>query len=376
MLRRGNGKIVLTDDFTPLCLLASPATSHEVVNKGVYIGIDLDSGSELYWDMLSSPSPHAIVIGPTGSGKTITLLTLAQRIARTYNASILVIDIKGEYRALLDGLVDRVFVFNPLSKPIDICNQTLINILIELLQAMLHLNESSRRFLAEVLKISCSSSSLTNTLRSIPVNNVDELGKALEIIQLLFESREGVELFTLLRETLKPRSALIIELGTSIHYDYAAIIPLLFISVMLTPQVLSTILNYSDIKLVLVLDEAWLYVPYTTRDIVTKVLRLARSYGISMLMATQSLGDLDEYKDLILSNCGLFIALASNAKSYWIELAKYLNLSSRLVNRALELQERGEGVVLLAPSKTPRFVYIDPLSREELEALVKKMLRK
>ena len=304
------------------------------------------------------------------------MLTLAQRIARAYNASILVIDVKGEYKSLLKDLLDKVSVFNPLSKPIDVCNQTLINILVELLQAVLHLNESSRRLLTEVLRISCNSSSLTSILRSVPVNNVDELGRALEIIQLLFESREGVDLFAMLRETLKPRTALIVELGISARYDYVTIIPLFFISIVLTPQTLSTIFNYSDIKLVLVLDEAWLYVPHTTHSIITKVLRLARSYGVSMLMATQSLGDLGEYKDLILSNCGLLIALASNTKSYWIELAKYLNLSPRLINRALELQEKGEGVALLAPSKTPRFVYIDPLSHEELESIARKISRR
>jgi len=374
-LHRNDGKIALTDDLTPLCLLAAPTTSHEIVGEGIYIGIDLDSGSELYWNMLNSPSPHAIVIGPTGSGKTITLMTLAQRIAKTYNASILVIDVKGEYKILLKGLVDRVSVFNPLSKPIDICNRTLMNILVELLQAILHLNEGSRRFLAEVIKTSCNSSSLASTLRSIPVSNIDELGKALEILQLFFESREGVDLFTMLKETLKPRSALVIELGTPVHYDYVAIIPLFFISATLTPQALSTIFNHSTIKLVLVLDEAWLYIPHTTRSIITKVLRLARSYGVSILMATQSLEDLGEYKDLILSNCGLLIALASNVKSYWMELAKYLNLSPKLINRALELQEKGEGVALLAPSKTPRFVYVDPLSSEELELLVKKLHR-
>ena len=304
------------------------------------------------------------------------MLTLAQRIAKVHNASILVIDVKGEYKSMLRDLLDRVTVFNPLSKPIDICSQTLITTLVELLQTVLHLNESSRKLLAEILRTSCSSSSLTNILKSIPVSNVDELGKALEIIQLLFESREGIDLFTLLRETLKPRTALIVELEASTHYDYAAIIPLFFISIMLTPQTLSTILNYSDIKLVLVLDEAWLYVPHTTHSTITRVLRLARSYGISMLMATQSLGDLSEYRDLLLSNCGLLIALASNVKSYWIELAKYLNLSPRLINRALELQEKGEGVALLAPSKTPRFVYIDPLSHEELRSVVEKILKR
>ncbi len=345
----------------------------------MYIGIDLDTGSRLYWDLHSSRSPHALVVGPTGSGKSVTLATIARRISAAYDAAILVLDLKGEYRSLLAHTIRRVANLNPLSTPIRICSQgsrNIIEALVDTLSSILSLTEGGRRLISEILSACCTACKPINeVLKNVPIYELGETAKALEALSLFFDSCQGLDMTTIAKEFLQPKNALILDLEELSHYDYALIAPLLLTVLTTVPRLLGPA-ELNEIRLAIVLDEAWSYLPYATQNTITKLLRLARSYGISLLMATQSIDDLSSHAELAVSNSGLLIALASSYRSYWTQLARYLNLNPKLLNRALELQERGEGVALIAPSRTPRFIYVDPLDEEELRTLLREIGKK
>ncbi len=235
------------------------------------------------------------------------------------------------------------------------------------------LNEGSRRLISEVLSTCCTTCRpISEILKNIPTYELGETAKALEALSLFFDSCQGLDMATMARELLQPKKALILDLEELSHYDYTLIAPLFFTVLTTIPRLLDQV-ELNEVRLAIVLDEAWSYLPYATQNTITKLLRLARSYGTSLLMATQNVDDLGSHAELVVSNSGLLIALASSYRSYWTQLARYLNLNPKLLSRALELQERGEGVALIAPSRTPRFMYVDPLDEEELYALLKEI---
>uniref|UniRef100_A0A7C5UTC8 ATP-binding protein n=1 Tax=Ignisphaera aggregans TaxID=334771 RepID=A0A7C5UTC8_9CREN len=46
----------------------------------IYLGIDLDFGSKVYWNPTSAINSHLFIVGPSGSGKSVALSTISYRI--------------------------------------------------------------------------------------------------------------------------------------------------------------------------------------------------------------------------------------------------------------------------------------------------------
>ena len=60
-------------------------------------GDGIHLGGDCYWDPMTLPNPHVVVIGASGSGKTQTLKALAYEIPRRYpNCQIVIVDFHGD----------------------------------------------------------------------------------------------------------------------------------------------------------------------------------------------------------------------------------------------------------------------------------------
>ena len=76
------------------------AQSDEVV---IDVGRD-EYGSEVKIGLNTVPSPHALIVGPTGSGKSWSTVSLMIRAITRYGVRVLIIDPQGEYPSYLKSL--------------------------------------------------------------------------------------------------------------------------------------------------------------------------------------------------------------------------------------------------------------------------------
>jgi hypothetical protein len=76
------------------------AQGDEVV---VDVGRD-EYGSEVKIGLNTAPSPHALIVGPTGSGKSWSTVSLMIRAVTKYGVRVLIIDPQGEYPGYLKAL--------------------------------------------------------------------------------------------------------------------------------------------------------------------------------------------------------------------------------------------------------------------------------
>jgi hypothetical protein len=76
------------------------AQSDEVV---IDVGRD-EYGSEVKIGLNTAPSPHALIVGPTGSGKSWSTVSLMIRAVTKYGVRVLIIDPQGEYPGYLKSL--------------------------------------------------------------------------------------------------------------------------------------------------------------------------------------------------------------------------------------------------------------------------------
>ncbi|MDW8010697.1 MAG: DUF87 domain-containing protein, partial [Sulfolobales archaeon] len=89
---------VLLFTFTPLLGKAK----FTLRSSGVKLGVDLESGEEVYWNLNESASPHVLVVGPSGMGKTTLLAELSLSLSRL-GIGVLVVDPKNEYRRIFES---------------------------------------------------------------------------------------------------------------------------------------------------------------------------------------------------------------------------------------------------------------------------------
>ena len=327
------------------------------------MGIDLDSGNSVYWDLNEAFAPHALVIGPSGSGKTLTLSILAYRMLKSFNTTIVVFDIKDEYKDRLSkDLNIDVMDIDPFKNPLPICicneyNPVKMNRFSHTISKIYGLSEGSRKILLDLLESSCRyCTPLERIVNSIEIqeknlilalNDIIQTFAIYDTIPSIFHraNRASATIINLKRVFLQSKelsSTIIIYILTNILYN-------------VEPR-----RTHIPSKAI-ILDEIWHTIPYISSDLISMLSRYARSFGISLLMASQSIDDLQPYIDTIVGNCSLFIALASHSYSYWHKVSRYLNLSSKLIEKALELKEKGEGVARIVPKRKPYFIYIDPI---------------
>lgn len=328
--------------------------------EGIYVGIDIDFGSKVYWNPSSTITSHVFIVGPSGSGKSVTLSAISYRVIEKFKPLLTIFDVKNEYRYLFKIFNLNINEFSPLKTPLPLCFcddnkvgvERNVNAFLKALSKVYGISPSLRRALYENIKYICS--------RCEPIEHlydVAEDSEALNDAMKVFEVYPSKE--------LDPMKGLLS--GYSIINLREAFLNSTALSSFLIYYIIDNILkshklSFSNVpQRVIVLDELWHIAPYIMDDLIQILTRYSRGYGVSLFMATQNIDDVEPYTDVITTSSALLLAMASPTHGYWGKVARYLNLSRKGIDRAVELNNQGECVMRMYPYEDPMFIYVDPL---------------
>ncbi len=336
-------------------------------SSGILLGTNLITKEKVYWNLEKSLSPHVLVIGPTGSGKTEFLTTLAKRLHDTYGVKAIILDVKGEYSNRLArrgikfklarlgenaGLgLREIAIRLPKESRVGIITELLVN-------AFLLFNEK------EVV------SSLYHALDSVLSDYLvheDWLKEAIDYVTAFEDGYLCYKVSTILNyitpfESSEPLLNLIASLADDalvIDLSYAVGVSSALASLTAGSVIKSlelTILSPSRLKnslipkIALIFDEGWIYLK--KNDLVINLIRLGRGYGALVALATQDINDIIELGYGLLDNVGLFIVLASPDRSYWNKVSQVLRIRRDIEQYSL-LLGKGEGIVRISPDPRP-----------------------
>ncbi len=358
--------------FTLVPFLISSATQYLLRYKGVYLGRNIDTNELVYWDLKSSMSPHVLVIGPTGSGKTEFLSLLIFRIVDTYGVPAVVFDVKGEYSERLSkwgcrfyeyvignnaglgigklltyvprkfranwltDVLSTVFTYEPLSKEVTSAFYRAANEVLNSISSISDFNEVLNQILSYV-------SSFEDPYVSYRIAKVVKLISSLDqgpsIIDSVLSRGNCVYVINLTD---------VLSLGI----NYVSLVSNILIKTM--EIYLSRIgkpARIPNLTLLLVFDEGWALL--RPSNAVSEIIRLGRSYGVVTALASQRISDVASKDPSIISNIGLLVAMPSPDREYWQELSDYMSLHDELIKRFSTTLSRGETVIRISPDPRP-----------------------
>jgi len=330
--------------------------------SGILLGRNLFTNAPVFWDLEETPSPHTIVVGPTGSGKTEFLVNLIKKILHSYSSNTLIIDVKGEYKNrlmrrgvksinntlgknmclsfrnlgdLFPADLRSSIITEEIATNLKIKDAELIGILYDLINSAL--NDRDSDFLKRIAE---EIALYENTYWTFQLK---EIIKKLRMISS--ECKNELVSTTINFLTNKQKNPTIIDLSLAYSIDP----PLVSLAVsVLFKALLSVVRNASAALRAgwkhLVLDEGWLFTK-ELNNVVSALLRLGRSYKISVSIATQDLDDLNTLGLSAISNTGLLVAMPTPERKYWKELGAYMRINEDEITFYTSLLGRGECVV-------------------------------
>jgi len=345
----------------------------DLISYGIYIGKDKELNTPIFWNIYESLNPHALIVGPTGSGKTELLLALALRIHNIYNVPVVFIDVKGD---ILSRLRNREFNFKVIRPGYDplgllypfhvLPKQRALQLADAITQCWyIGHNHKTLSLLYEVLKLSfelCpypSWDDLITLTRSKAKSHIEA-----SIIQRIFEELEIIDPYgNSSHPLMKLKNEIIVFDLRPIPKERAEILNL--ISLMTFQDLINKVSalkpDYKQVvRAVIAIDEIWLALRSIKHsDLTLSLLRLSRGYGVSVIMATQSFRDLGDNWSLYAENVALLAALSSTSKKFWYEVAEYMKLNKEDVEKFTTLMTRGDAVVRILPDPRPILVSVD-----------------
>ncbi|MEM2307823.1 MAG: DUF87 domain-containing protein [Sulfolobales archaeon] len=353
--------------FIPLLGRAKPSLR----SSGIKLGVDLDSGEEVYWNLNEAASPHVLVVGPTGIGKTTFLAGLALSLNRV-GLGILVLDPKNEYKKIFESHGKKVAYYT-LGRNVSIglvellkavrknLNRDLAEVLLDVMSSHRELN---RRDVFSCLHVALSNLTaipeggdieLVNSLRRFSRYCSEEypefvISKVLSVLAAVSGSGRG--LISLLKE---PAGVNVLDVSSILSID-PSLMPLLLkvISVAMKTASISHP-ERTDYSRVIVVDEAWTILRESSLELVEELIRVGRSFGTVVALATQTARDFTRTLGPLIDNLGLLVVLPSTSTEYWEEISKLLKASSERIEKARALG-RGYAIVRIAPD--PRALLI------------------
>ena len=336
-------------------------------SSGILLGTNVITKEKVYWNLEKSLSPHVLVVGPTGSGKTEFLAALVKRLRDVYGIKAIILDVKGEYHSRLAkrgirvklarlgenaglGLRD-VAIRLPKESRVGMITELLVNAF-----ALAHEREV----------ISALYHTLDNVLSDYLIRS-DWLREAVDyvttfedgylcykvstILNYIAPFESGESLFNLI--TNLTSDALIIDLSYAISVSTAlaslaagAVIK----SIELTILSPSRLRNSFIPSTALIFDEGWIYLK--RNDLVVHLVRLGRGFGALAALATQDINDIINLGYGLMDNIGLFLAFSSPDRSYWSKLSQILRIR-RDIEQYSMLLGKGDGVVRISPDPRP-----------------------
>ncbi|MEM4970018.1 MAG: ATP-binding protein [Sulfolobales archaeon] len=360
--------------FSPF--LRTSLHSRGIHKSGILIGRIINSGRNIFWNPNNSMSPHVIVVGPTGSGKTETLISIATKMHSIFSTTILAIDVKGDIEA---RLLKRGYPFRSIDIP-----KTPLGSLYPF-----YIDPNAR-----------AGQVFDAIISSFDVNDIKMQAAIYKAIRGAYEktptpSWQNV-LFELSQEDEHVRilvSRIVDEISyldggrqQAGHYEIVEgevnIISLSRISKekeeMLSyamNMIFQDMLNYMSSKHVdpryvggaIVIDEAWILTRKGKSPArLLNLVKLSRGYGLAVLLATQSFRDFGDEWDRILENSGLLIALSNPSKRFWSDASKFLKIDREAIEELMVIMRRGDALIRILPDPRPLPVSLEIEAIEDL----------
>ncbi len=364
--------------FSPF--LRTSLHSRGIHKSGILIGRIINSGRNIFWNPNNSMSPHVIVVGPTGSGKTETLISIATKMLSLLSTTVLAIDVKGDIET---RLLKRGYSFRSIDVP-----RTPLGSLYPF-----YIDPNARA--GQVFEAIVS---------SFDVDDIKMQAAIYKAIKRAYEKTPTPTWQNILSELSQEEEHVRIMISRIIdeisyldggkqqvgHYEIVEgemnIISLSKISKEKEKTlsyamniVFQDMLNYMSSRHVdpryvggaIVIDEAWILTRKGRSSArLLNLVKLSRGYGLSVLLATQSFKDFGDDWDRILENSGLLITLSNPSKRFWSDASKFLKIDRETIEELMVVMGRGDALIRILPDPRPLPVSLETEVVEDL-AIVK-----
>ena len=281
--------------------------------------------------LLSEPSPHAMIVGKSGEGKSTTMRTILSRAYSKYEMPFLIIDWSGEYRKLGEianlWVVPKSLKVNPL-----------------LLRGMPGVRRSG--IAAETLQFSLNLTNLqTQKVRDLLMEMYDS-GASPTMQMLYFKVMESIEkerfkdikvqnqyIANKLRQTFEvfgnepeefwknySKACNVIELEGLTTAEKS------LVTYSLLQRIIEEFKGERKTSLIIALDDAYEAVrsQYGIETPITKIVREGRKYGFGLMISTQMLADIP---DAVIANTSVKIVHPNQGPEDVQRIQKMMHLS-------------------------------------------------
>lgn len=338
-------------------------------SQGIRLGVDVESGESVYWNIGESTSPHVLVVGPSGIGKTTFLAGLSSDMGKV-GVKVLIVDPRNEYSGVLSSLgvsfkrlelgKDLALGLWELVKLLGLQHQEPAEVLLEILSAH---GELGRREVFPCLYSSLKSSSvavdsdveLLNLVRSYLRYCQDDYSEYLvgKVLLTLSELSGTRSLVGLLREV---KGVYVVDISRALSIDPHVMQLLMKVISVAVRATFRETQHRTRYHTAVVIDEAWSAMREPQHiSILEELIRVGRGYGVPLALATQTLADLAKNVRALLDSIGLLVVMPSTSVEYWREIRKLAKVSWERIERMRSLG-RGYALVRIAPD--PRSIIV------------------
>lgn len=318
-----------------------PFISEELAHPGgLFLGFNLRTGSPIVFNPYRMPNYNFVIIGETGSGKSMTGKLYIRRWWRRFNAPVYIIDPSGEYARVTDRLSPRLKVHAITSEgggldPVRLYRTGLLGLstVVDILSEVYGLTREERLGLLEKLEQAESIDDILDTVREAKVDKGLFTGPPIE------PGKHGA-IFDL----------------SELRGKREKILAGSIIAALLARRLRS--------KSLLVVDEGWMWAEYPAlMSLLAETSRVGRKYGVNFLFLTQRPSDVLENPAgrTILEQSSTVLLLRLNEASLEA-IREVYRLTDSEEQRLLEARP-GEGVLRAGSWRLS--IYVQP-SRQEL----------